>query len=102
MALDIIFLSYDEPNADANFERLQSRFPYTKRVHGVQGIANAHAKAAKESDTRLFYVIDGDTEVFDTFRFESQNKEKHLCAFSNFWHLLKHWSLSICLEKIWN
>jgi hypothetical protein len=69
MALDIIFLSYDEPNADVNFERLKSRFPYAKRVHGIQGIANAHARAAKESDTRLFYVVDGDTEVFESFDF---------------------------------
>ena len=69
MALDIIFLSYDEPLADTNFERLKSRYPYAKRVHGVSGIANAHKKAAAISDTRLFYVIDGDTEVFDTFDF---------------------------------
>lgn len=69
MALDIIFLSYDEPIADINFERLKARFPYVKRVHGVEGIANAHKKAASISDTRMFYVIDGDTDVFDSFDF---------------------------------
>jgi hypothetical protein len=69
MALDIIFLSYDEPNADINFSNLATRFPYVKRVHGVQGIANAHKAAAEVSDTRFFYVIDGDTEVLPNFDF---------------------------------
>lgn len=69
MALDIIFLSYDEPNAEINFANLSSRFPYAKRVHGVPGIANAHKAAAEVSDTRFFYVIDGDTEVLPNFDF---------------------------------
>jgi hypothetical protein len=69
MALDIIFLSYDEPNADINFNLLQERFPYVKRVHGVKGIANAHKAAADLAETRLFYVVDGDTEVFQSFDF---------------------------------
>ena len=69
MALDIIFLSYDEPNADINFNLLQERFPYAKRVHGVKGIANAHKAAADLAETRLFYVVDGDTEVFQSFDF---------------------------------
>jgi len=69
MALDIIFLSYDEPNADINFNLLKEKFPYAKRVHGVKGIANAHKAAADLAETRLFYVIDGDTEVFPSFDF---------------------------------
>ena len=69
MALDIIFLSYDEPNADINFNLLQERFPYAKRIHGVKGIANAHKAAAELAETRLFYVVDGDTEVFPSFDF---------------------------------
>lgn len=69
MALDIIFLSYDEPNADINFNLLKERFPYAKRVHGVKGIANAHKAASDLAETRLFYVIDGDTEVFPSFDF---------------------------------
>ena len=69
MALDIIFLSYDEPNADLNFSLLQDRFPYVKRIHGVNGIANAHKAAAEISETRMFYVVDGDTEVLPNFDF---------------------------------
>ena len=69
MALDIIFLSYDEPNADQNFEILKQRFSYAKRVHGIQGIANAHLAAAQAADTRMFYVVDGDTVPNKDFDF---------------------------------
>jgi galactitol-specific phosphotransferase system IIB component len=67
--LDIIFISYDEPNADRNFNILKKRFPHAKRVHDVKGIANAHIAAAKKSITRFFYVVDGDALVLDTFDF---------------------------------
>lgn len=67
--LDIIFISYDEPNADKNFNSLRERFPYAKRVHGVKGIANAHLAASKKANTKFFYVVDGDSEVLSTFDF---------------------------------
>jgi len=67
--LDIIFISYDEPNADINWRRLKDRFPHSKRVHGVKGIANAHIEAANRSHTRFFYVVDGDAEIDDSFDF---------------------------------
>jgi len=35
---DIIFISYNEPNADKNWLALKSRFPMAKRVHGIKGI----------------------------------------------------------------
>jgi hypothetical protein len=71
---DIIFISYNEPNADANFARLQARFtaPTLKRVHGVDGIHNAHIAAAKKAMTKMFWVVDGDAEVLDTFDFSYQ------------------------------
>lgn len=67
--LDIIFISYDEPNADANWAKLQSRFSYAKRVHGVKGIANAHIAASKKANTSFFYVVDADAEILDDFEF---------------------------------
>lgn len=85
MALDIIFLSYDEPTADINFERLKVRFPYAKRVHGVKGIAEAHYAAANASETRLFYVVDGDTEVLDSFDF-SFKPPKHEQEYVHIWN----------------
>jgi hypothetical protein len=67
---DIVFISYKEPNADENFEKLKSRFPRAKRVHGIKGIHNAHKAAAELVDTNMFYVVDGDTEIVDDFKFD--------------------------------
>lgn len=67
---DIIFISYNEPNADANFAKLKARFPYAQRINGVKGIHQAHIAAAKKSFTKMFWVVDGDAEIVDTFNFE--------------------------------
>lgn len=67
---DIVFISYNEINADENFEKLRSRFPRAKRVHGVKGIHNAHKAAAELSTTNMFYVVDGDAEIVEDFRFD--------------------------------
>lgn len=72
---DIVFISYNEPNADENFARLKARFPLTKRIHGVKGIHQAHIAAAKNSFTRMFWVVDGDAEVLDTFNFDYKPKD---------------------------
>jgi hypothetical protein len=69
MRYDIIFISYDEPNADENFAKLKARFPYAQRVNGVKGIHQAHMIAAKKSFTKMFWVVDGDAEIIDTFNF---------------------------------
>lgn len=66
---DMIFISYNEPNAEKNYLSLKSRFPRLKRVHGVKGIHNAHKEAAKLSTTPMFWVIDGDAEIVDDFDF---------------------------------
>jgi hypothetical protein len=67
---DIIFISYNEPNADENFSRLKERFPLAKRVHGVKGIHQAHIAAAKKSFTKMLWVVDADAIVLDTFKFD--------------------------------
>lgn len=67
--LDIIFISYDEPNADKNYAALKARFPHARRVHGIKGIANAHMSAAKKSMTKFFYVVDADAVIAPTFDF---------------------------------
>jgi len=66
---DIIFISYNEINADSNFEKLVSRFPYAKRVHGIKGIHQAHIEAAKLSTSPMFWVVDGDAIIEETFNF---------------------------------
>jgi len=66
---DIVFISYNEPTADKNFQELQLRFPNAKRVHGVKGIHQAHIKAAEIATTEMFWVVDGDAIVIPNFDF---------------------------------
>jgi len=67
---DIFFISYKEPNADANYEKLRSRYPNAKRVHGIKGIHNAHKQCAKLSSTAMFWTVDGDTIIDDDFKLD--------------------------------
>ena len=75
---DIIFISYNEPNAEKNFANLKLRFPLVKRVHGVKGIHQAHIAAAKKAFTKMFWVVDGDAEIVDTFDFSYTVDEYNL------------------------
>jgi len=59
-ALDMVFISYDEPNAEHNFKALKERCPRAKRVHRVKGFDAAHKAAARLSETDLFITIDAD------------------------------------------
>ena len=70
MFLDVVFISYDEPNADENWEHLLELIPYAIRVHGIKGIPNAHIEAAKQVTTSHFFCIDADNIVDETFNFE--------------------------------
>ena len=65
--VDIIFLSYDEPNAEENWADLQRKIPWAKRVHGVEGSDAAHKACADLSDTKHFVTVDGDTIVDPKF-----------------------------------
>jgi hypothetical protein len=67
--LAVVFISYDEPDADSNWQKVLKKAPHAKRVHGVKGIFEAHKAAAELSDTNMFYVVDGDAELVDTFNF---------------------------------
>jgi hypothetical protein len=65
--LDVIFLSYDEPNADTHFALLQTMAPQAKRVHGVKGFDAAHKAAAEVASTERFITVDADTQVLPAF-----------------------------------
>lgn len=67
---DIIFISYNELNADDNFNSLKERFPLAKRVHGIKGIHQAHIAAAKKSFTKMFWVVDADAIILNSFNFD--------------------------------
>jgi hypothetical protein len=67
--LDVIFISYHEPNAEQNWQRVLEKAPWAKRIDGVEGIFNAHRAAAKLSTTDLFFVVDGDAYLDDDWDF---------------------------------
>jgi hypothetical protein len=67
---DIVFISYNEVFADENFSKLKDRFPRAMRIHGVKGIHQAHIEAAKLATTEMFWVVDADAIIEDSFNFE--------------------------------
>jgi hypothetical protein len=60
---DVVYISYDEPNADENWNDLRKKIPTAKRVEGIKGIASAHIAASKLSTTPKTITIDGDTRL---------------------------------------
>ena len=64
---DVIYLSYDEPNAEQNYSDLLTKIPWAKRVHGVEGSDSAHKACAKLSETERVVIIDGDNIVRSEF-----------------------------------
>lgn len=64
---DLVFLSYDEPNADKNYSDLCNKAPWAKRVHGIKGSDHAHKEAANIAETDFFITIDADNIVDEKF-----------------------------------
>lgn len=62
-----VFLSYDEPNSDINYQHLLELCPNAKRVHGIKGSDTAHKTVATLSDTDSVIIIDGDNRVKSDF-----------------------------------
>ena len=69
---DIVFISYDEGNAQENYEVLLKSFPYAKRVHGVEGMLNAMQEAARICETPYFYAVFAKTVLHENFKFNYQ------------------------------
>lgn len=67
---DVFFLSFNEPNADAHFERLKTFAPNARRVHGVKGIHAAHQECARMASTDRFFTVDADNWIMDGFSFD--------------------------------
>jgi hypothetical protein len=65
--LDIVFLSYDEPNADKHYADLCNKLPWAKRVHGIKGSDAAHKRAAELSETEWVITVDADNIVDPKF-----------------------------------
>jgi hypothetical protein len=70
--LDVVFISYNEPNAETNWQKVLSKAPNAMRVNGVKGIVSAHKQAASIVTTDMFYVVDGDADLADYWDFKFQ------------------------------
>lgn len=70
MPQDIFFISYDEKDADINWEKLKSQQPSAKRLHGIEGMINALKTAADASSTPWFYAVFAKTEIASEFKFD--------------------------------
>jgi hypothetical protein len=83
---DIVYISYDEPNADENYADLLDKCPWAKRSHGVWGSDAAHKAAAALSETERFVTIDADNIVNDDFFNIELNMDKigqnHVISFA--------------------
>ncbi|MEM6659671.1 MAG: hypothetical protein AAF625_16415 [Pseudomonadota bacterium] len=62
---DVVFLSFDEPNADDHFERISAVIPRTLRVHGVKGFDAAHRRAGAVASSAHVITIDADNVLLD-------------------------------------
>ena len=69
---DIAFISYGEPQATTRYIELITAFPTRRvyRVANIKGIHQAHVEAAKQSNTKMFYVVDADAKVLPSFKFD--------------------------------
>lgn len=63
----IVFLSYDEPNAEKNWAWLKKHVPTAERVHGVKGFDTAHQTCGRLSKTDRVITIDGDNFIDPEF-----------------------------------
>jgi len=65
--LDVVYLSYDEPQKEEFWLKIKNMVPWAKRVDGVKGSDAAHKAAAEASDTERFILIDGDNMPQESF-----------------------------------
>lgn len=81
---DIVFISYNESNAEDNWQRLNQKVPRAKRLHGIKGIHQAHIIASHMVLSELFYCVDGDAIVDDAFDFNyvvQDDRKDHVHVF---------------------
>ena len=64
---DIVYISFDEPNAEQNYADLIDKCPWAKRSHGVFGSDAAHKAAAQLADTDRSSTVDADNIVDPDF-----------------------------------
>jgi hypothetical protein len=80
--MDIIFISYDEPGAEARYKKLKEKFPRAKWSRGVTGQTLAYMAAAMLSKTDYFFAVFPKIDIVDDFQFDFQpDRLKHPCHY---------------------
>lgn len=64
---DLFYISFDEPQKEEHWAKIQDMAPWAKRVDGVKGFDTAHKTCANNSETDRFITIDGDNIVYPEF-----------------------------------
>ena len=80
--MDIVFLSYDEPNAEENWKKIKEKYPRAKRIQGVKGRTQAYHTAAAQSKTDYFFAVFPTIDIDDSFDFSFQpDRLKNACHY---------------------
>ena len=89
--LDVVYLSYDEPQKEEFWVQIKNMVPWATRVDGVKGSDAAHKAAADASNTDRFVLIDGDnlpSEDFFNLTLELKDEEYEQAVFR--WRARNH------------
>jgi hypothetical protein len=78
---DVFFISFGERLAEQHWEIVRARSPYAKWIANVQGIRKAHYKAAQQSKTEYFWVVDADSELVDDFNFDLKINRRQIASY---------------------
>jgi len=70
--MDVIFISYDEPNAEKHWQMLKLKCPRAKRVDKVKGQTEAYHTAANMSNTDWFFAVFAKHEPIESFTYDWQ------------------------------
>lgn len=65
--VDLFYISYDEPQKEEFWAKLQDMAPWAKRIDGVKGFDSAHKACANASETDRFITVDGDNIIYPEF-----------------------------------
>jgi hypothetical protein len=80
--MDIVFLSYDEPDAEEKFYKLQQKYPRAKWCKGVNMRSLAYITAASMSETDYFFFVTPKQDIVDSFDFSFQpDRLKNSCHY---------------------
>lgn len=81
-AMDIIFISYDEPSAEERFTKLKQIAPRAKWIKDIKGQTEAYHAAAMLSNTGYFFAVFPKLEIVDDFDFSYQpDRLKNPCHY---------------------